>query len=106
MTLDFEQGNFKTSGLAGAFRAPARKPLRKLYLSAVEMTFDLLYLLGEAFTQFQRISDCLGDYGSIRISAWLHPFLDALAEKVQTLKNSLAQLNEAVDDAYVLARAR
>jgi hypothetical protein len=104
--LEFERGDFKNSGLAGAFRAPARGMLRKLYLSVVEATFDLLYLLGEAFTQFQRISDCLGDYGSIRISAWLHPFLDSLTEKVQSFKNNLVQLNEAADDAYVLARAR
>jgi hypothetical protein len=104
--LEFERGNFKNSGLAGAFRAPARGPLRKLYLNVLELAFDLLYLLGEAFTQFQRISDCLGDYGSIRISAWLHPFLDALSEKVQAFTNNLTQLNGAVDEAYVLARAR
>ncbi|CAJ1395209.1 unnamed protein product [Effrenium voratum] len=42
----------------------------------------------------------------IRVSAWLHPVLDALVEKVTSLRTRLEQLNGALDAAYVLARAR
>lgn len=40
----------------------------------------------------------------IRIHAWLHPFLIALADKVQELKSSMERLHRCVDDALVLAK--
>jgi len=103
---EFEKGNFKSSGLAGAFRDPEQKLARQTYLEAVEALLDLVFLLGEVFTQFHRISDGLGDYGMIRVAPWLHPFLEALADKVQRLKSSLEALNEAVDSELVVAKAR
>jgi hypothetical protein len=103
---EFMQGNFKNSGLAGAFRAIGQSTVRKRYLTAVNTIFDLIYLFGEVLVHFHRISNGLGDYGAIRVAPWLHPFLDALQGKVQLLKSELSQLNEAVEETYVLARAR
>lgn len=103
---EFEKGNFKNSGLAGAFRKASGRAAWEAYLTAVLTAFDLAYLLGEAMVQFHRISDGLGDYGMIRVAPWLHPFLEALTEKVQRLKGCLETLNEAVDSALVLTRAR
>jgi hypothetical protein len=103
---EFSQGNFKNSGLAGAFRHPRQFAVRQRYLRAVNTAFDLVYLFGEVLVHFHRVSNGLGDYGAVRVAPWLHPFLDALQEKVQLLKSELAQLNEAVEETYVLARAR
>lgn len=105
----FERGNFKNSGLAGAFRDatdPAQARVRQSYFDVAQIVFDMVYLLAEVLVQFHRISDGLGDYGMIRMSPWLHPFLDALTEKVQRLRANLDQINEAFEGAYVLARAR
>mmetsp|Transcript_49434 Transcript_49434/g.137404 ORF Transcript_49434/g.137404 Transcript_49434/m.137404 type:complete len:865 (-) Transcript_49434:125-2719(-) len=103
---EFEQGNFKASGLAGAFREPQQKAGRQSYLIAIEAVFDLIYLLGDVLVQFHRISDGLGDYGMIRVAPWLHPFLEVLVEKVQRLRASLETMTEAVDAELVLAKAR
>jgi len=103
---EFEQGNFRSSGLAGAFREPEQRAARQTYLDSVEALLDIVYLLGEVFTQFHRISDGLGDYGMIRVAPWLHPFLEALTDKVQRLKSNLETLNEAVDSELVVAKAR
>jgi len=96
----------KTSGLAGCFRKPEQIGVRMDYLAAVQAVADLAYLIGEALVQFHRISDGLGDYGMIRVSTWLHPFLEALTEKVQRLKGLLENLHRAVDDHLVVAKAR
>jgi len=104
--LEFEKGQFGKSGLAGAFREPTQQHARQSYLAAVETLYDLIYLLGEVFTQFHCISDGLGDYGMIRVSTWLHPFLETIMEKVQRLRGNLEGLNEAVDSELVLAKAR
>ncbi|CAJ1405207.1 unnamed protein product [Effrenium voratum] len=98
------RGSLKGSGLVGALRADSVQ--RENWLSAVSIASDIMYLLGEVLVQFHRISDGLGDYGMIRVSAWLHPVLDALVEKVTSLRTRLEQLNGALDAAYVLARAR
>lgn len=103
---DFNRGQFKNSGLAGAFRQDGMKGARQNYLDAVMCVFDLTYLLGEAFVQFHRVGQGLGDYGMIRASPWLHPFLEALTDKVNQLKKALEGLHAAVDEALVLARAR
>mmetsp|Transcript_13083 Transcript_13083/g.27190 ORF Transcript_13083/g.27190 Transcript_13083/m.27190 type:complete len:548 (-) Transcript_13083:54-1697(-) len=103
---EFKQGKFRSSGLAGAFREPEQEAARQTYLMAVEALADLVYLLGEVFIQFHRISDGLGDYGMIRVAPWLHPFLEALIDKVQHLKTHLAALNDAVDSELVVAKAR
>jgi len=79
---------------------------RASFLTAFEAVFDLMYLLGEVFVHFQRISEGLGDYGMIRMARWLHPFLNALTEKVQTLKNSLESVKEAVDQELVIKPAK
>jgi len=42
----------------------------------------------------------------IRMAPWLHPFLAALLEKVQKMKNNIENLNKFIDGAFVLARAR
>jgi len=103
---EFKRRNFKSSGLAGAFREPEQDAARQTYLMTVEALADLIYLLGEVFVQFQRISDGLGDYGMIRVAPWLHPFLEALIEKVQRLKAHLSALNDAVDSELVVTKAR
>jgi hypothetical protein len=103
---EFEKGHFKSSGLAGAFRSPSQDPARRALLAAIGAIYDLVYLIGEVVVHFQHVSSGLGDYGAIRVAPWLHPFVDALVEKVQTLKQNLEVLNKAVDEAYVLARAR
>jgi len=103
---EFKKNRFSSSGLAGAFREPGPNHGREEYLSAVEALYDLIYFLGEVFVQFHRISDGLGDYGMIRVSPWLHPFLDALIEKVGKLKANLEGLREAVDNELVLAKAK
>jgi hypothetical protein len=103
---EFESGKYKQSGLAGAFRQPSRFGARQHYLNAVEAAFALIFLFGEVLTKFHRLSDGLGDYGMIRAAPWLHPFLEALTDKVQRLKASLEQLNQAADEIYVLARAK
>lgn len=105
----FERGSFRSSGLAGAFRDPkdaAQAKVRQSYFEAAKGIHDLIYLLAEVLVQFHRISDGMGDYGMIRMSPWLHPFLDALMDKLNCLKGSLEHINEAVESAYVLARAR
>merc|ERR1719253_1558648 len=76
------------------------------YLAAVQVLVDLTYLIGEALVQFHRLSDGLGDYGMIRVAAWLHPFLDALTEKVVRLKSVLENLKRAVDDNLIVAKAK
>jgi len=103
---EFQKGQWSKSGLAGAFRDPRQKAGRESFLIGIEATFDLIFLLGEVLVQFRRISDGLGDYGMIRVAPWLHPFLEALTEKVQHLRGSLEALSEAVDFELVLARAR
>eukprot|EP00928_Gymnodinium_smaydae_P083719 TRINITY_DN66952_c0_g1_i1.p1 TRINITY_DN66952_c0_g1~~TRINITY_DN66952_c0_g1_i1.p1 ORF type:complete len:655 (+),score=95.81 TRINITY_DN66952_c0_g1_i1:78-2042(+) len=102
----FDQGNFKNSGLAGAFRLAEQQDVRDLYLTAIEATFDVAYLVGEVLVHFHRISSGMGDYGAIRVAPWLHPFLDALIGKVHMLKNVLTRLNDAVEEIYIIARAR
>jgi hypothetical protein len=103
---EFECGRFKQSGLNGAFRSPSQAAARRSLLAAIGAAYDLVYLIGEVVVHFQRVSSGLGDYGAIRVAPWLHPFLDAVAGKVQVLKQSLEHLNQSVDEAYVLARAR
>lgn len=66
---------------------------------------DLAYLIGEAHVQFQAISNGLGDYGMIRVADWLHPFLQALSQKVLCLKAHLENMYKAVDDCLVLKQA-
>lgn len=104
--VEFTQQRFKDSGLAGAFRTPSQEVARRRYLEVVEVTSDLMYLLGEVFAHFHRVSDSLGDYGAIAVGQWMHPFLDALVHKVQRLSSNLEGLNKAIDDSYVIARAR
>lgn len=106
VAAEFEKGNFKACGLAGAFREPAQAAGRRSYLRAVEAVFDLVYLLGDVLVLFHRLSDGLGDYGMIRVAPWLHPFLEGLVDKVQKLRESLESLNETVDNELVLAKAR
>jgi len=103
---EFENGSYKRSGLAGAFRLPSQRCLRSRYLAAVQAIFELTYFFGEVLVKFQCISEGLGDYGLIRVAPWLHPFLEVLMAKVQLLKSNLEQLHEAVEDVYVLGRAR
>jgi len=103
---DFSKGSFRSSGLAGALRQPAAEDLRKRYLNAFELILDLTYLLSEVLLNFHRIGDGLGDYGMIRTSTWLHPFLDALQEKVLKLRKNLELISQDVDEALVLAPAR
>ncbi|CAE8605741.1 unnamed protein product, partial [Polarella glacialis] len=79
---------------------------REHVLEAAVAIFDLTYLLGEVMLLFHRISDGLGDYGMIRVSAWLHPILEVFLEKLQRLKFHLEKLNGTLDDVYVLGRAR
>jgi hypothetical protein len=98
---DFDGTSLKNSGLAGSFRKAQQHGVRMDYLSAVQMLVDLTYLIGEALVQFHRISDGLGDYGMIRVADWLHPFLEALSEKVSRLKNHLENLKRAVDGIAV-----
>jgi len=102
----FELGELRCSGLAGAFRRPAQSGARRHYTEAVQDVFDFVYLLGEVLVQFHRVSDGLGDYGMIRVAPWLHPFLETLVNKIQRIKAHLEKLNEAVEGVYVLARAR
>jgi len=42
----------------------------------------------------------------IRVATWLHPFLEALTEKVLRLKGHLEGLNRAVDENLIVASAR
>merc|ERR1719436_1671949 len=42
----------------------------------------------------------------IRVAPWLHPFLESVVQKVQSLKNSLTAVSEAVDQELVIAKAR
>jgi hypothetical protein len=108
MRLEFDEGRYSNSGLTGVLRgtgADARMA-RECYLTALENVFDLVYLLGEAFVQFRRISDGLGDYGMIRVQPWLHPFLQALMEKVQKVQTNVNKLNEFLEKGLVIARAK
>lgn len=102
----FARGNFRNSGLAGAFRDPAQHEVRQRYIDTIATLYDVVYLFGEVLMRFHSISDGLGDYGMIRIAPWLHPVLEVLMTKVQSLRSNLEQLNEALDQTYVLARAR
>eukprot|EP00450_Noctiluca_scintillans_P026084 CAMPEP_0194515232 /NCGR_PEP_ID=MMETSP0253-20130528/47855_1 /TAXON_ID=2966 /ORGANISM="Noctiluca scintillans" /LENGTH=892 /DNA_ID=CAMNT_0039358963 /DNA_START=30 /DNA_END=2708 /DNA_ORIENTATION=+ len=106
MHEDFQKGHFKGCGLAGLLRNPANSDARNRYLDTFEVVFSLTFLLGQVLVQFQRISDGLGDYGMIRVAPWLHPFLQALIEKVQKLKSNMELLSKFVDGSLVLARAR
>lgn len=101
---DFLRGSFRYSGLAGPLRLNSRATARKHYLSCVMLIFDISFLLGEVLVQFQRISEGFGDYGMIRSAAWLHPFLEALTEKVMQLRSNLDRLSKEVDDVLVLER--
>jgi hypothetical protein len=108
MRAEFEEGRFKESGLTGVLRgkgADARMA-RESYLKSLEAVYDLVYLLGEAFVHFHRISDGLGDYGMIRVQPWLHPFLQALLEKMQKVQANVNKLNEFLEKSLVIARAR
>jgi hypothetical protein len=104
--VDFNGTSLKSSGLAACFRKAEQVQARMNYLAAVEVLVDLTYLIGEALVQFHRISDGLGDYGMIRVAAWLHPFLEALMEKVHRLKSHLESIDRAVDQHLIVARAR
>jgi hypothetical protein len=103
---DFSGTSFKNSGLAGSFRKKEQDGVRTDFLAVAEVIVDLTYLIGEALVQFHRISDGLGDYGMIRVATWLHPFLEALMEKVHRLKSNLENLNRAVDEHLIVARAK
>jgi len=94
------------SGFAGPFREARLKKFRLTFVDAAETVFHLVYLLGEVLVHFQRISDGMGDYGMIRVAPWLHPFLDAIVDKVLGLKGHLATLNAGMDTELVLAKAR
>jgi len=98
--------SMKQSGLAGSFRKPEEPRVRQDYIAAVEALVDIMYLVGEALVLFQQISDGLGDYGTLRVANWLHPFLGALSDKVVKLKSYLESLKRAVDDQIVTASAR
>eukprot|EP00403_Amphidinium_massartii_P024622 CAMPEP_0178401700 /NCGR_PEP_ID=MMETSP0689_2-20121128/16439_1 /TAXON_ID=160604 /ORGANISM="Amphidinium massartii, Strain CS-259" /LENGTH=738 /DNA_ID=CAMNT_0020022533 /DNA_START=36 /DNA_END=2249 /DNA_ORIENTATION=- len=102
---EFDRGQYKGSGLAGYLRHQHNGEARRRYLDII-LVYDLTYLLGEVFVQFHRISDGLGDYGTIRVAPWLHPFLEALTDKVLQLKVALEQLSQYIDNVLVLARAR
>jgi len=104
--IEFQAGRFRDSGLAGVFRQTTQQTACEKYLATVEMVDDLMYLIGEVLTQFHRISDGLGDYGTIRVAPWLHPFLEAVVNKVKQLTASLEGVSLAVDQALVLPRAR
>jgi len=80
--------------------------VRKDYLAAVEALVDITYLIGEALVLFQQISDGLGDYGTLRVAKWLHPFLEAVTKKVLGLKTHIERLNKAVDEEVVAKSAR
>jgi len=103
---EFECGHYRGSGLAGYLRNAQNREARRRYLEAIVLVYDLTYLLGEVFVHFHRISDGLGDYGTIRVAPWLHPFIEALSDKVLQLKVSLEHLSGYIDDVLVLARAR
>ena len=49
----------------------------------------------QVLIQFHRISDSLGDYGTIRVAPWLHPFIEARGAHaaVVSRKVSICQLN-------------
>ncbi|CAK0848443.1 unnamed protein product [Prorocentrum cordatum] len=102
----FDRGRFSNSGLAGPFRDSSQGHFRSVYLSAIQASDELMYLLGVVLVQFQRISEGLGDYGMIRVAPWLLPFLEALAGKVQRLKGCLEEVNKAVDQELVIAKER
>merc|ERR1719356_366250 len=102
----FEQHKFRDSGLAGAFRGPNHASTRQLYLSTIRELHDVMYLFGEVVMQFYLVSEGLGDYGMIRVAPWLHPCPDALAQKLQSIRSNLEQLNRRVDETYVISRAR
>jgi len=103
---EFDKKNFKTSGFAGPFRQQSRETARSHYIAAVELIFDLSFMLGEVLVQFHHISTGLGDYGMIRAAPWLHPFLEVLSEKTLHLKSHLEQLSKEVDDILILGPAR
>lgn len=103
---DWARGEFKNSGLAGSLRTKDQDAARQNYLEAATCIADLAYLLGVVLTQFHRIGDGLGDYGMIRMAECLHLFLKALEAKVKELKTQMEQLNTAVVESFVLARAR
>lgn len=103
---EMKAGSFGNSGLCGAFRKPERGDARKRYLLAVEAISDLTLFIGEALVQFQRISDGMGDFGMIRVSQWLHPFIEELTDKVTKLKGHLEWLHQFVDQVLVIAKAK
>eukprot|EP00405_Crypthecodinium_cohnii_P033555 CAMPEP_0206529914 /NCGR_PEP_ID=MMETSP0325_2-20121206/2863_1 /ASSEMBLY_ACC=CAM_ASM_000347 /TAXON_ID=2866 /ORGANISM="Crypthecodinium cohnii, Strain Seligo" /LENGTH=879 /DNA_ID=CAMNT_0054025877 /DNA_START=24 /DNA_END=2660 /DNA_ORIENTATION=- len=103
---DFSANRFKNSGFAGPFRKADKLRARESFLESVLAVFHLSYLLGGAFTQFRTVGDGMGDYGMIRMSPWLHPFLKVLEQKVMLLKSSLESLNLEVEEALVLAKSR
>jgi hypothetical protein len=103
---EFGKNRFGNSGLAGPFRDGSQGHFRSSYLAGVQAIDELMYLLGVVLVHFQRISEGLGDYGMIRVAPWLHPILEALASKVQTLKGCLEAVNKAVDQELVIAKAR
>lgn len=102
----FDKNRFSNSGLAGPFRESSQGQFRSSYLAAVQAIDELMYLLGVVLVHFQRISEGLGDYGMIRVAPWLHPILEALASKVQTLKGCLEAISKGVDQELVIAKAR
>lgn len=102
----WQKCDLKHSGLCGPFKVKENQEAREVYLKVATLVRDLAFLLGGAFTQFQRIGSGLGDYGMIRMSPWLHPFLAALDQKVKQLKINLERLNGFIDDYLVLAKAR
>jgi hypothetical protein len=104
--VEFKGTSLKHSGLAGSFRKDDQLSVRMDYVAAVEVLVDLTYLIGEALVKFHRISDGLGDYGMICVATWLHPFLDALIEKVLRLRVLLENLKRAVDNHLIVAKSR
>jgi len=103
---DFERGSFKDSGFAGSLQSAVGLHPWRAFIAALRELSDVTYILGEVMLQFQALGAGLGDYGIIRAAPWFHPCLDALADKLRRLKAQLEQVNKAVDETIVFARAR
>lgn len=107
--VEFNKGSFfffRNSGLAGPFRHVEKASTWKLYLTSLELVFDISFMLGEVLVQFHRISEGLGDYGMVRSASWLHPILEVLTEKVSQLRTNLSLLMLEVDELLILGPAR
>lgn len=105
-SASFSRGRYKHSALVGALRGNSKAAEREDLFQSVLLTSDLTFLLGEVMMQFLQVGAGLGDYGMIRVSSWLHPFLEVLMKKLQRLTMHLERISSSLDKTYVVGRAR